>query len=60
MNAKKEDDGYLLNVVYDAHTHLSELQIYSADKPTELTCKLKLKHHLPHQFHGHFTDQVFC
>ena len=60
VNANQEDDGYLLNVVYDAFKHLSELQIYRAEEPTELACKLKLKHHLPHQFHGHFTDQVFC
>ena len=58
--AKSEDSGYLLEVVYDAYSHLSELQIYRADAPSDLACTLKLKHHLPHQFHGYFTDQVFC
>jgi len=58
--AKEEDSGYLLEVVYDAFSHLSELQIYRADEPSDQVCKLKLKHHLPHQFHGYFTDQVFC
>ncbi len=58
-DARKEDDGYLLEVVYDAYAHLSELQVYRADDVTDQVCALKLKHHLPHQFHGYFSEQVF-
>ena len=57
--AKFEDDGYLLEVVYNGFDHTSELQIYRADDITERVCKAKLKHHLPHQFHGFFTSHVF-
>ena len=57
-NANKEDDGYLLEVVYDAFLHKSELQIYRADNLTDQVGKLHLPHHLPHQFHGFFTPEV--
>lgn len=58
-SASAEDDGYLLEVVYDAFQHLSELQIYRAQDPTDRVCTLGLQHHLPHQFHGHFSEEVF-
>ena len=58
--ATREDDGYLLEVVYDGFTHKSELQIYRADNITEQVCRLPLHHHVPHQFHGFFTPEVFC
>ncbi|MDA1075252.1 MAG: carotenoid oxygenase family protein [Proteobacteria bacterium] len=57
--AAAEDDGYVLEVVYDAYTHKSELQIYRANNVADQVCSLKLKHHVPHQFHGFFTPQVF-
>ena len=56
--ATREDDGYLLEVVYDGFAHRSELQIYRADAVTDRVATLKLPHHLPHQFHGHFTRAV--
>ena len=55
-----EDDGYLLEVVYDAHRHRSELQVFRAQSLQDRVCSLRLRHHLPHQFHGHFTRQVFA
>ena len=58
-NARHEDDGYVLEVVYDAFDHLSELQIFRAQDVTDRVCRLRLQHHVPHQFHGHFTPQVF-
>jgi all-trans-8'-apo-beta-carotenal 15,15'-oxygenase len=57
-DARAEDDGYLLEVVYNAFEHKSELQIYRADAFGELIGRLHLSHHLPHQFHGFFTPQV--
>ncbi|MEQ8689738.1 MAG: carotenoid oxygenase family protein [Pseudomonadales bacterium] len=58
-NARREDDGYLLEVVYDAYEHKSELQIFRADNLHDQVARLPLQHHLPHQFHGYFTPQVF-
>ncbi|MCP5179812.1 MAG: carotenoid oxygenase family protein [Pseudomonadales bacterium] len=57
-NATREDDGYLLEVVYDGFRHRSDLQIYRADS-MEQVAVLHLKHHVPHQFHGFFTHDVF-
>ena len=56
----REDDGYLLEVVYNAYEHKSELQILRADNINDMVCRLPLHHHLPHQFHGYFTPEVFC
>ena len=58
-NAQREDDGYLMEVVYDGYKHKSELHIYRADNLDDQVCNLPLQHHLPHQFHGHFTSEVF-
>lgn len=58
-NPTAEDDGYILEVAYNGFTHKSELQIYRADNLENQVCNLKLKHHVPHQFHGHFTPEVF-
>ena len=57
--AEKEDDGYVLEVVYDAFKHKSELRIFKADDVSEQVCALHLKHHVPHQFHGYFSEEVF-
>ena len=57
--ATREDDGYILEVVYNAFEHKSELQIYRADSIADQVCALKLRHHVPHQFHGFFTPEVF-
>jgi all-trans-8'-apo-beta-carotenal 15,15'-oxygenase len=59
VDAKSEDDGYLLEVVYNAFDHNSELQIYSAKDINDQVCSLKLNHHVPHQFHGFFSNEVF-
>ena len=60
INATKEDDGYLMEVVYNGFEHKSELQIYRADDVNDQVCSLKLKHHVPHQFHGFYTPEVFA
>ena len=59
-NAKKEDDGYLMEVVYNGFEHNSELLIFRADDISDQVCSLKLKHHVPHQFHGFYTPEVFA
>ncbi len=58
-NAAREDDGYLLEVVYDGFAHKSDLHIYRADNVHDEVARLPLKHHVPHQFHGYFTPNVF-
>ncbi len=50
-----EADGYLLEVVYNACTHLSELRVFRADDLSGPVAVARLGHHLPHQFHGHFS-----
>jgi all-trans-8'-apo-beta-carotenal 15,15'-oxygenase len=55
--AKAEDDGYLLEVVYNGHEHRSELHIVRAEDPTDQVSRLHLRHHLPHQFHGIFVPE---
>ncbi len=58
QDARSEDDGYLLEVVYDAFKHRSELHIVRAQDPSDLIARLHLRHHLPHQFHGLFVPEV--
>ncbi len=58
-DARGPEDGYLLEVVYDGYRHRSELQIYRADDIRNRVATLRLKHHVPHQFHGFFTERVF-
>lgn len=56
--ATAEEDGYILEVVYDGFAHRSELQIFRAES-MDLLAMLRLRHHIPHQFHGHFADRTF-
>ncbi len=58
VDAASEDDGYVLEVAYDGFKHKSELQIYDA-RNMDAVATLRLRHHVPHQFHGFFTEQVF-
>ncbi|MEZ5167361.1 MAG: carotenoid oxygenase family protein [Acidimicrobiales bacterium] len=53
-----DDDGYILEVVYDAHEHVSSLVIFRAADIAEPVASLRLRHHLPHQFHGFWHDEV--
>ena len=58
-DSKNEGDGYLLVVVYNGFEHRSELRIYKAHEIDDPICILKHPHHLPHQFHGFFSPEVF-
>ncbi len=57
-NSNADQDGYLFEVVYNAHEHNSSLMIFRAADIAEPVATLKLKHHLPHQFHGFWHDKV--
>ena len=50
-----EDDGYILCVIYDANTELSELMILDARSLSEEIAVVPLKNHIPHGFHCGFT-----
>ena len=58
-DSKNEGDGYLLVVVYNGFEHRSELRIHKANEIGDPICILKHPHHLPHQFHGFFSPEVF-
>jgi all-trans-8'-apo-beta-carotenal 15,15'-oxygenase len=58
--ASREDDGWLLVVVYDAARHGSDVVILDADNlAAGPVARLRLPHHLPHGLHGGFVPQVF-
>lgn len=57
--ASSEDDGYLLSFVYDATRHATDIVILDARDPQEELAAVKLSHHVPFGFHGHFTNEVF-
>lgn len=54
-----EDDGVLLDVVYNANTGNSELWIQDAADISTTLARIMLPHHIPHQFHGFFTAALF-
>ena len=57
--ASADDDGYLLSFVYDARVHRTEIVILDARDLEHEIAAVKLSHHVPFGFHGHFTDKVF-
>jgi all-trans-8'-apo-beta-carotenal 15,15'-oxygenase len=59
-DAEKEDDGWLLALVYDAAYHRSDVVILDAnDVKKGAVARLHLKHHIPYGLHGSFTSKVF-
>jgi len=59
VGGESEDDGYVLEVVYNGFDHISELLILDAKQLSNCHAKLTLRHHLPHQFHGLFVAETF-
>jgi all-trans-8'-apo-beta-carotenal 15,15'-oxygenase len=58
--SEKEDDGWLLALVYDAAHHRSDVVILDAsDLNKEPIARLHLKHHVPYGLHGSFTSELF-
>ena len=54
-----EDEGWLLSLVYDPAIHRSYLIILDAKNINQEIAKLSLTHHIPHGFHGTWTNQIF-
>ncbi|MGK7930102.1 MAG: carotenoid oxygenase family protein [Microcystaceae cyanobacterium] len=59
-NATKEDEGWILALIYDAKHHRSDLVILDAQNiegsPLAI---LHLKQHIPYGLHGNWTEHVF-
>ncbi len=54
----KEDDGWLLVLVYDAANHRSDLVILDArNLQQEPIARLHLRYHIPYGLHGNFTPE---
>jgi all-trans-8'-apo-beta-carotenal 15,15'-oxygenase len=58
--SEKEDDGWVLALVYDAVYHRSDLVILDANNFSKgtITC-LHLKYHISYGLHRSFTSEVF-
>lgn len=52
-NATAEDDGFVVVTVYRSLEHRSDIVILDAATLKTL-CTMKLKHHVPYQFHGDY------
>ena len=58
-NATREDDGWVLTLVYDAKCDRTDVVILDGTNlNAEPVAKLHLKHHLPYGLHGSFTTEV--
>ena len=58
--AKREDEGWILTMVYDAGRNRSDVVILDAqDLSGDPITKLHLKHHIPYSLHGNWTSQCF-
>jgi all-trans-8'-apo-beta-carotenal 15,15'-oxygenase len=57
-HSAEDNDGYILEVVYDGFAHRSSLVVFRAADISEPIASLPLRHHLPHQFHGFWHDEV--
>jgi all-trans-8'-apo-beta-carotenal 15,15'-oxygenase len=58
-DGSSDDDGVLLDVVYNANEKNSELWVMDAADIGNVISRVVLPHHIPHQFHGFFTPQLF-
>ncbi len=57
----KEDDGWVLALVYDAAHHRSDVVILDAnDFSKGAIARLHLRHHIPYGLHGSFTSEIFA
>ncbi len=58
VGAEAEDRGYVLEVVYNAFEHVSELHVHRGENVGDRVAAVRLPHHIPHQFHGHWHNKV--
>lgn len=55
-DARTDDDGWLLSLVYDAKAHRSSLSVVDARGLDAEIARVELPFHIPHGFHCSFTD----
>ncbi|WP_353931159.1 carotenoid oxygenase family protein [Okeanomitos corallinicola TIOX110] len=59
-NSEKEDEGWVITLVYDAEHHRTDVVILDAQNIQQgAIAKLHLKHHIPYGLHGSFTSETF-
>jgi all-trans-8'-apo-beta-carotenal 15,15'-oxygenase len=59
-NSNREDEGWVLTLVYDANQHRSDVVILDGrDLNQGPVARLHLKHHIPYGLHGNWTPNVF-
>ena len=59
-NGIREDEGWILTLVYDGSRHRSDLVILDgANIQGNPVARLHLQHHIPYGLHGSWTDSVF-
>ncbi|NES72096.1 MAG: Apocarotenoid-15,15'-oxygenase, partial [Okeania sp. SIO2D1] len=59
--AKTEDDGWILTMVYNGKKHRSEIVILdAANFEGGAIARLPLKHHIPYGLHGNWTNEYFA
>ncbi|MDJ0842957.1 carotenoid oxygenase family protein [Crocosphaera sp.] len=59
-NASREDQGWVLVMVYDGNKHRSDIVILDGENlEKEAIATLHLKHHIPYGLHGNWTSEVF-
>jgi all-trans-8'-apo-beta-carotenal 15,15'-oxygenase len=59
-DASREDEGWVLALVYDSSRHRSDVVILDGrDFEKEPIARLHLKHHIPYGLHGSWTPTVF-
>lgn len=55
-----EDEGFIITQLYIPEKHVTEFAILDAQHvDVGPIARIKLKHHIPHGFHGTFTPEVF-
>jgi all-trans-8'-apo-beta-carotenal 15,15'-oxygenase len=60
LDAKGEDEGWVLTMVYDASHHRSDVVILDGqDLNKGPVAQVHLKHHIPYGLHGSWTETVF-
>jgi all-trans-8'-apo-beta-carotenal 15,15'-oxygenase len=58
--ATKEDEGWVMTLVYDAGNHRSDLVILEGENfDRGPIARLHLKHHIPYGLHGSWTRELF-
>jgi all-trans-8'-apo-beta-carotenal 15,15'-oxygenase len=60
QQATTEDDGWVITMIYDAEHHRTDIVLLDArDLNKGPVARMHLKHHIPHGFHGSFTNSWF-